>query len=92
MKPDVMTRMVEIMATAHVHLFTSIGRVMRAARAASRVVVIIEPTRPQLIGARKGIGTGVKSDIWTASSFASEPLSWSQQPGEQKISERPTSY
>ena len=62
MYPEVITRIVEIVTAAHVHLFVRMGSVIRAASATSRVVVATDPTRPQLIGARYGMGTGVKSD------------------------------
>ena len=74
MNPDVMTRMVEIVMIAQVHLLRIIGKTRRAASAPRIRVVATVKTSPQSIGTLYGMGTGVKLDIWAANSFASFPL------------------
>ena len=74
MKPEVMTSMVEMTVTAQVHLLKRMGATMRAARASTAMKDMTEKRSPQSKGTRYGIGTGVKLERWSASSFAPFPL------------------
>ena len=74
MKPEVMTSMVEMTVTAQVHLLKRMGATMRAARASTAMKDMTEKRSPQSKGTRYGMGTGVKLERWSASSFAPFPL------------------
>jgi hypothetical protein len=74
-KPDVITRMVRIVIHAQTQRLRRTGAKYRRDKTPDRAKKTTVPHMAQLMGARNGIGTGVKFESCSARGWASKPLS-----------------